>query len=134
MIPVGDGLLTTLADCDSRAEESATRLPIPSMPTTCGSLRVPSTWDSYWSLRTVCSTACLDSSSHPESRLSAGVRNTLTTKSGDIVELGLWLAVVYPFVVGKTPDVCEEADVRQMATTASEPAFLGEAASSVRLR
>jgi hypothetical protein len=41
----------------------------------------------------------------------------LRTKAGVIVELGHWLAVVYPFVAGKTPDVCEEADVRRMATT-----------------
>jgi Ser/Thr protein kinase RdoA (MazF antagonist) len=41
----------------------------------------------------------------------------LTAKADVIVELGLWLAVVYPFVVGKTPDVCEEADVRKMATS-----------------
>ncbi len=41
----------------------------------------------------------------------------VTTKAGLIVELGMWLAVVYPFVVGKTPDVSDEADVRRMATT-----------------
>lgn len=41
----------------------------------------------------------------------------VTTKAGRIVELGTWLAVVYPFVVGDTPDVCDEADVRRMATT-----------------
>jgi hypothetical protein len=41
----------------------------------------------------------------------------LATKAGVVVELGLWLAVVYPFVVGTTPDVCEEADVRRMALT-----------------
>ncbi len=41
----------------------------------------------------------------------------LATTAGVIVELGTWLAVVYPFVVGKTPDVCEEAHVRRMATT-----------------
>lgn len=41
----------------------------------------------------------------------------LMTKAGVIVELGLWLAVVYPFVAGTAPDVCEEADVRRMATT-----------------
>ncbi len=41
----------------------------------------------------------------------------MTTKAGRIVELGGWLAVIYPFVVGETPDVCDEADVRRMATT-----------------
>lgn len=41
----------------------------------------------------------------------------LTTKSGVIVELGAWLAVLYPFVDGETPDVSDEADVRRMATT-----------------
>ena len=41
----------------------------------------------------------------------------LMTKSGVIAELGEWLAVVYPFVVGETPDVSHEADVRRMATT-----------------
>jgi hypothetical protein len=41
----------------------------------------------------------------------------LTTNVGIVVELGTWLAVVYPFVVGETPDICEEADVRRMATT-----------------
>jgi Ser/Thr protein kinase RdoA (MazF antagonist) len=41
----------------------------------------------------------------------------LTTKSGPIVELGGWFAVVYPFVVGDRPDVYEETDVRRMATT-----------------
>lgn len=37
----------------------------------------------------------------------------LTTGAGVVAELGQWLAVVYPFVAGRTPDVCEEADVRQ---------------------
>ncbi|HYN33324.1 MAG TPA: phosphotransferase, partial [Ilumatobacteraceae bacterium] len=41
----------------------------------------------------------------------------LTTNVGIVVELGPWLAVVYPFVVGETPDICEEADVRRVATT-----------------
>jgi Ser/Thr protein kinase RdoA (MazF antagonist) len=41
----------------------------------------------------------------------------VTTKAGLIVELGGWLAVVYPFLVGETPDVSDEADVRRMATT-----------------
>ncbi len=51
------------------------------------------------------------------SEMDDSVVGPLTTKSGVIVELGTWLAVVYPFVVGETPDVCEEADVRRMATT-----------------
>jgi Ser/Thr protein kinase RdoA (MazF antagonist) len=41
----------------------------------------------------------------------------LTTNVGIVVELGPWLAVVYPFVVGETPDICKEADVRRVATT-----------------
>ncbi len=41
----------------------------------------------------------------------------LTTNVGIVVELGPWLAVDYPFVVGETPDICEEADVRRAATT-----------------
>ncbi len=41
----------------------------------------------------------------------------VTTTAGRIVELGSWVAVVFPFVVGKTPDVSDEADVRRMATT-----------------
>ena len=41
----------------------------------------------------------------------------VTTKAGLIIELGAWLAVVYPFVVGETPDVSAETDVRRMATT-----------------
>ena len=41
----------------------------------------------------------------------------LTTNVGIVVELGPWLVVVYPFVVGETPDICEEADVRRVATT-----------------
>ena len=41
----------------------------------------------------------------------------LMTKSGVIAELGAWLAVVYPFVVGETPDVSDEDDVIRMATT-----------------
>ncbi len=49
--------------------------------------------------------------------MNDSVVGPLTTASGVIAELGQWFAVVYPFVVGRTPDVCEEADVRQMATT-----------------
>jgi Ser/Thr protein kinase RdoA (MazF antagonist) len=41
----------------------------------------------------------------------------LTTNLGIVVELGPWFAVVYPLVVGETPDICEEADVRRVATT-----------------
>ncbi len=41
----------------------------------------------------------------------------LTTNAGVVVELGPWLAVVYPLVVGETPDIREEADVRRVATT-----------------
>jgi Ser/Thr protein kinase RdoA (MazF antagonist) len=41
----------------------------------------------------------------------------VTTKAGRILELGGWLAVVYPFIVGNAPDVGDEADVRRMATT-----------------
>ena len=44
----------------------------------------------------------------------------LRTTGGPIVELGGWLAVVYPFVAGEPPDVCEEADVRRMATTMAD--------------
>jgi len=40
----------------------------------------------------------------------------LTTDAGVVAELGQWLAVVYPFVVGRTPDIRDEADVRRMAT------------------
>jgi Ser/Thr protein kinase RdoA (MazF antagonist) len=50
-------------------------------------------------------------------QMDDSVVGPLTTKAGVVVELGLWLAVVYPFVVGTTPDVCEEADVRRMALT-----------------
>ena len=49
--------------------------------------------------------------------MNDSVVGPLTTKAGIIVELGTWLAVVYPFIVGKTPDVCKEADVRRIATT-----------------
>jgi Ser/Thr protein kinase RdoA (MazF antagonist) len=41
----------------------------------------------------------------------------LPTNVGIVVELGPWLAVVYPRVAGRTPDICQEADVRRMATT-----------------
>ncbi len=41
----------------------------------------------------------------------------LTTNVGIVAELGDWFAVVSPFVVGETPDICEEADVRRVATT-----------------
>ncbi len=39
----------------------------------------------------------------------------IATRTGPIAELGAWLAVVSPLVVGETPDVRREADVRRMA-------------------
>jgi Ser/Thr protein kinase RdoA (MazF antagonist) len=50
-------------------------------------------------------------------KIDDSVVGPVMTKSGVIAELGAWLAVVYPFVVGETPDVSHEADVRRMATT-----------------
>jgi tRNA A-37 threonylcarbamoyl transferase component Bud32 len=41
----------------------------------------------------------------------------IATKAGLFAELGAWLAVVSPMIVGETPDVCVEADVRRMAVT-----------------
>jgi Ser/Thr protein kinase RdoA (MazF antagonist) len=52
--------------------------------------------------------------------VNESVVGPLMTKSGLIVELGGWLAVVYPFVAGESPDVCEEVDVRRMATTMAD--------------
>jgi Ser/Thr protein kinase RdoA (MazF antagonist) len=49
--------------------------------------------------------------------IDVSVVGPLTTNVGIVVELGPWLAVVYPFALGGTPDICREADVRRMATT-----------------
>ncbi len=49
--------------------------------------------------------------------MNDSVVGPVVTKAGLIVELGAWLAVVYPYVAGETPDVGDEADVQRMATT-----------------
>jgi Ser/Thr protein kinase RdoA (MazF antagonist) len=49
--------------------------------------------------------------------MNDSVVGPVTTKAGLIVELGGWLAVISPFIVGETPEVCDEVDVRRMATT-----------------
>lgn len=44
----------------------------------------------------------------------------IRTNRGHVAELGGWLAVVSPFVVGRTPDVGDEVDVRLMASTLAD--------------
>lgn len=49
--------------------------------------------------------------------MDESVVGPIVMTAGLMVELGGWLAVVYPYVVGRTPDVCDAADVRRMART-----------------
>lgn len=52
-------------------------------------------------------------------QVDESVVGPLEFESGPVAQLDEWLAVAYPFLAGRAPDLTDESDVRRMATTLS---------------